>query len=772
MGMNGNNELCIKLKEVKGKLVDFRPPCDCCSGYKLHKFQKKYFEMFMEVSEKSGKFAFFIIAPTGAGKTLCADFPVIYLKNHKKSRVKKELKIYPTNELIKDQERSLTDLLNKHIKGDKKNVKTLFSDEITELQYEIEQQKGGKVKRYEVIKNIISDADMVLTNPDIYFLISFGIYSSYLVGEKSLQFDFWTDFFNNFNYIVFDEFHLYDFKQKGEILLSLLILGNFFEESRKPFFAVFMSATPYGHEFIRYHLKKAGFEIKEINFWDEEDDKEDVEGEYETRTITGPVELNLIGKNLYTAEDYEYIKEILDEKKLISKVKDGKKLLICSENAGAILEISDDIKERLKQIEKDGSSKLQLAIIYGYEKRGEISSDIVVGTIGAIGQGIDFSGKSLKSILVGTARSSGSFTQVLGRIGRGDDKLSEAYMIVPDYVVEKLHQIGLHNQMEMEKKEFFEKIAEAYQERNLEQLYENFYKKSLSPFLSKLIKMYREYGEGESKELCEKIIKDIWWGEDKEIKIEEIEKEVNNIIQGFQKEIKEVEGIDINLKDFPECVFESEYLKRFYNFRGASILCGIIRERDGKKDYTFYDALWVVKNLDVEVINEKDFVEEVLSKVICSCQGTNHSEKCEGEKEKRKLEMKIDISLPAFYCKEKGKNRKSIKIEVEKIQKSLELPSGRKRRIGNSSNIRKIHELPLGELCFGRIKISGIDSEIAKEFQKLSFIIFGRRESDRWRMSSIPFYIRWFKSKKDEIIFLERDAIMACEIFKMRGTEK
>ena len=776
----GQRKMNIRLREVCGKLINFKP-CDI-HEYKLHLFQKRYFEEFRrrfeEVGdEKKGKWAFFIFAPTGSGKTLCSYLPPLHEKLCGKNGVEKILGVYPVNELLKDQEDSLKKLIRKHLgENSSFEIKKLFSDEITEFQDEIEKTKGiEELKRYEVIEEIVKQADIVLTNPDIYFLISFGIYSGYLV-RREWHFDFFSEFFSNFNYIIFDEFHLYDQKQKGEILLSLIILGDVYEFVKKPFFSVFMSATPLGYEFLEKKLRSAGFEVVKIDFWEEElkeeegqrkGDKEN--GELETRVITSSVDLTLIGGDLYRANDRDYIHNVWEGDGCHEELDRGKKILLCSESAGEILRLYHDIKS---DVEKYGSEG-KIALIYGYEKKGDISSDIVIGTTGSIGQGIDFSGESRRDLLIGTARSSGTFAQILGRVGRGEGEEAKAYMIVPEYVIEELEKAyKVKNATEINRKDFLEKIEEAYQERKVE--FGEIYRKEVAPLLWKFIKIYEDYGEGGNKELGRRIIQDIWGGErgseNGKTEIEHIKQEVERTLGEFKKEIKAIEGKNINLKDFPKCVFESEYLKRFYNFRGSSILCGVLRKRDDKVDYAFYDAFWVIRNLEFKFIDKEKFKSEILKSI---------SDKDEREKQRQKLETKIKISSPIFFCREVGRKTTPSKIELKVFKQNVasQISHRKTRRIpryGNDSS-------ESGKLCLGEIKVRVpenekispciTESDINGKFKDKIFLFFKASIGKVGTTRSLPFYVRWFpvyggNNKEKEIVFLERDAILINEIFK------
>ncbi|MDO8727065.1 MAG: type I-D CRISPR-associated helicase Cas3' [Candidatus Methanoperedens sp.] len=155
---------------------------------KLRLFQKE----FIDCVKSNKADVIQLIAPTGAGKTLCFEYLL-----HEGNKV---LLIYPTNALIQSQ----MDRFKK--KGF--NPIYISSKILSKKEYERAQELYGLIKRY----------DIILTNPDIFQAIIGGMYVN---PEENLE-----QSFHLFEYVIYDEFHAYREFELSGILTQIALFQN------------------------------------------------------------------------------------------------------------------------------------------------------------------------------------------------------------------------------------------------------------------------------------------------------------------------------------------------------------------------------------------------------------------------------------------------------------------------------------------------------------------------------------------------------------------
>lgn len=168
---------------VVDDLCDLIPP-----GEKLRLFQKQ----FIDCVEKDTADIIQLIAPTGAGKTLCFEYLL-----RKREKV---LLIYPTNALIQSQ--------MERFKKSGYSTINISSKILTRKGQERSQELWGLIQRY----------DIILTNPDIFQAIIGHMYTN---PEENL-----IQAFSFFSFVIYDEFHAYgDFELSG-ILTQIALFQN------------------------------------------------------------------------------------------------------------------------------------------------------------------------------------------------------------------------------------------------------------------------------------------------------------------------------------------------------------------------------------------------------------------------------------------------------------------------------------------------------------------------------------------------------------------
>ncbi|MHC5718329.1 MAG: type I-D CRISPR-associated helicase Cas3', partial [Nostoc sp.] len=184
----------------------------------------------------------FDTALTGDGKTLAALLPAFYERG-----LGKGLFNYPTNELIRDQVKQI---------GRWKNE---FN-----IDLQVGELTGSKLASYmsaegfnklETLRNVAKDNNILATNPDIFTLIH-RLHYDRRGGNKARLAETW---FNQYRYIVFDEFHIFNAPQIANLLDGIAFnrasLGERFAAK-----FLFLSATP--DNFLLEVLNKAGITTK------------------------------------------------------------------------------------------------------------------------------------------------------------------------------------------------------------------------------------------------------------------------------------------------------------------------------------------------------------------------------------------------------------------------------------------------------------------------------------------------------------------------------
>ena len=197
----------------------------------------------------------FNTAATGDGKSLAAYLPGLLDRNFR------IVGLYPTIELVEDQDRSHRDAQDKDgqvIPGwhsmfglnAEKRIDRLYGEELSR------RVQAGDSNRVQELRKAIEQKPLILTNPDIFHLIihhqyQAPAYENALVPLLMAKFpDLW----------VFDEFHIFGAHQEAAVLNSLSFIRR--SQQRKRRF-LFTSATP-KPKFIE-QLKAAGFNTVAIS---------------------------------------------------------------------------------------------------------------------------------------------------------------------------------------------------------------------------------------------------------------------------------------------------------------------------------------------------------------------------------------------------------------------------------------------------------------------------------------------------------------------------
>lgn len=352
-----------------------------------YEYQQQVRERVGEALDARETLCLFLTAPTGSGKTLAAyAVPVL--------RGIPAFGVYPTNELIKDQERALRPWL------DSRNEHRLLRVDSRELDRWTVALATGR--HGPALERILNWEPTILTNPDILFYIYFGLYGGR--GEEELEAIRQRLFalVGIYQVFVFDEFHLYNVKQVADVAFLIGTLHAIQPEYGRVF--IFASATPDSP--IRPLLERLGLPVEVVA-------GEAVPEGPRTRRVAQPLRLTFLPTNPRAWEGPEKLQEFLPQMEVfLEQYPDARLVAILDSVAGAI---------RLAQTLRARFPDRPVGEVHGFSSAQErdeaLLRPITVGT-STIEVGVDFVGERAKDILLFEARTSSQFVQRLGRIAR------------------------------------------------------------------------------------------------------------------------------------------------------------------------------------------------------------------------------------------------------------------------------------------------------------------------------------------------------------------
>jgi CRISPR-associated endonuclease/helicase Cas3 len=358
----------------------------------------------------------FNTAMTGDGKSLAGQLPVL-MQGGIGWPV---LAMYPTNELISDQEVHLAQTREKW-KADV-NFGMLNSVELDRKMLD-----DDYVRRGDALMAILRNRDFVLSNPDVFHYVMHQFYTY----PQDAPDRYSAPLTQKFSQLTFDEFHIFDAPQIVSVLNALLFMHEISGEARKHKF-LFLSATP-GKLMLEY-LRRSGLKVEHI------------EGKYATsgqpehwRKILNSADINFEPE--MKAEDW--VEQHLDDVLLpffLERRPSAKGAIIVNSVAAA-----QRIYERLRPVFEQHGLQVEpnTGLISRSRRKISYQADLLIGT-STVDVGVDFQ----INFLVFESRDAGSFLQRLGRLGRHDDyqrdgqtyKFNDyvAYALMPDWIIKRL----------------------------------------------------------------------------------------------------------------------------------------------------------------------------------------------------------------------------------------------------------------------------------------------------------------------------------------------
>ena len=563
----------LKVKPVYSRKAKVAPIKVCPAGLEFRQHQVESYRAILDPDVE----VIFNTAMTGDGKSLAAYLPAL-------TQGKSILAMYPTNELIEDQNRQVQgycERFEQSISSDK-----LFSDGLYELRAELTELRGQKA----AIELLAMENPILLTNPDIFNLIANFQYlnSEYENPDQLVQ-----HIIDYYDLFVFDEFHLYDVSQVISVLTTMLY---FIEQGRGKFGQkkfVFLSATPdpllldcLEKVKLRYEIIEGCYQCDEMDSpnWDR---------------ICAPFDLHFHATGRRSEEwvenNYQQIAGWFADNP-------GSRGAIIVNSVAEAKRISLFLKER----HAVGDFPLNIGENTGLSSREErrfalYESDLLIGT-STVDVGVDFK----INFLVFEAIDAGSWIQRLGRLGRHSEYKKPdgtvtkfdhfiAHSLLPKYVYERVEQIVTPDS-EIEKKTLIDLMRRDADDKRV-----------FSP-----INDFRNYRKCWGWLHASHIINTLGHPRLRENYASQREKLTQVYSDIFEADIEErsTKWYFAIKKQQPE-IIDSGIIR----FRGETpFTCGILDETDGKiKDY---NLLWVLQNAEVEYVDKAEFMREVRSRGI------------------------------------------------------------------------------------------------------------------------------------------------------------
>lgn len=392
------------------------------TSYKLRRHQARTWQLFTN----SDTDVIFDTALTGDGKSLSGQLPMLMDD-------RQALLLYPTNELIKDQEKQVARYICDF--NVPRSCQTMYSDKITE---EIEQ--FGALNRSSVIVNWLKNRDCILSNPDLFHLLG-----SYNYGSNQDKRELAYQIPDNLDYFIFDEFHIFGPPQ----VISVLNILNYHKvvAPHRRLKYVFLSATP--TRMFKQLLKNSGFQVEEVK------------GEYSPvpaagytdKPIIQPITLHL--HSLSDKGSYAWAEEHLSELKDFYKAHPDTKGVFIVNSVATAKRLVAFYKRELEGFISVGENTGLTARKDRDDAMNAPSVQLIIAT-STVDVGVDFQ----INLLIFEAANAGTFIQRLGRLGRHQRwQEYRAYALLPDWIIARF-ATHFPDNSQVERVHFLETIRE------------------------------------------------------------------------------------------------------------------------------------------------------------------------------------------------------------------------------------------------------------------------------------------------------------------------
>ena len=505
--------------------------------YRLHTFQEIFYSDLSNLPT-----VIIIIAPTGAGKTFAFILPIIYSRNNNYFPPR-GLIIAPTNALIKDMYNSF--------KGVAKTEKITGS---TLQKHEIERPKE--------LLNKVKSAEIIVTNPDI---VNFIIHGGYHIEESGkrrhiLNFQDWTEFFGKIDYVVFDEYHLYDEEQIANILVWLLTSCRFFKNIKW----FFVSATTEPVLFKFLDNQKINYKVIQQDLTDS------------GRVIQGKQRIHFIETSQYYSlykwmfENGEIRNDV--KEKISEAIRSGKKIFLLFDS----LREAKIAENKIKNLFHNAKIGVNTGFETGQKEFDFTPTEYdVIITTSKAEVGVNY---PVQVAYIDSGKYLRNFLQRIGRIGRGGGE-SEIYCVTPVAVVERIKKLVKDGNIAYY--EFVEVLNNSFEDLKLKE-------ERIPVFMGALLwSIYNALKYPERRKIIEELIEKFPYSKI----LFKLDKVIEKAKEEIDKEFYE------NLK-----IFWNVFKRSFMRFRDDTIQWRIFY----KNQETEYDIIWIFNNTFIEEINRKE----------------------------------------------------------------------------------------------------------------------------------------------------------------------
>ncbi len=401
---------------------------DWLPNHRPYVYQSRVYHRVQEALAKKETLCLFLTTPTGSGKTLGS---YAYIINHQIPA----FGVYPTNELIRDQERALKNWIDPD-----KEYRLLRIDS---AQLDDWQTKLDLKRHSETLERLMRWEPTILSNPDILFYTFFGLYG----GPEGLGRRLFA-LIGQYRLFVFDEFHLYNVKQMADVAFLAGALHAIHPQKGRVF--LFASATPESPAlpWLRDQLHLP----VEVIAGEPSDAPE-------ARTIAHPLHLTFLPADLGHWKGVEALLKYLPEiREFVNTYPAARLVTILDSVAGAI-----ELARALRDLFPDRP----VGEVHGFSSEQEraeaLRRPLTVGT-STVEVGIDFKDEAEKDMLLFEARTAAQFIQRLGRLARHEKHLpvpNRAIALVPEYVYHFV--AGRLTTLSISRQALYDLVEEAYQ---------------------------------------------------------------------------------------------------------------------------------------------------------------------------------------------------------------------------------------------------------------------------------------------------------------------
>ncbi|MGK7929791.1 MAG: type I-D CRISPR-associated helicase Cas3' [Spirulina sp.] len=566
-------ETACKVCEAAPEHPKLQPASDRTCPLSLHQAQT-YAETVLGDAE-----IIFNTSATGDGKSLAAYLPGLL---EPKYRI---LALYPTIELIDDQETQLNKNLPWFKTASHKKIDSLYGAELARRA-----SKRSKGRKFNALVRSFKQKHFNLTNPDIAHYATHDRYKNLAFNPGLLR----IALASYPHLYLCDEFHIFGVHQETAILNSLILIRNT-RSQKSPLKVIFTSATPNPNFIDR--LKRVGFRVRSV------------EGSYQhgeitehPQTIAGYRQINQkVELEFVELKDTDSLAWLSDKietiRSLLRSEKQGRGLIILN-SVAVVNRVVSQLQELLgNEVEvREISGRIdRQERIKTREELAKSEKPVLIIATSAVDVGVDFD----IHLLIFEASNSATFVQRLGRLGRhrGYDRY-KAFALIPGWMRWVVPQL-----------QNYVRDGEAIDRDRLRtEIIERVFSPPQNPYNYERYLSY--WGALQTQGMLYAISgANIKSKREREEKLKVTEKLRESILADlrkiYQEQLDKKRGHWWCLgQDKTGQAIQDELLR----FRGSSDLQAAVWESDRSRFYT-YDLLRLLPHAEVEVIDRKTFLE-------------------------------------------------------------------------------------------------------------------------------------------------------------------